>query len=354
MLRRTLLSLFTLAGILGLGLLIGMANPAAAQQYKTHAQDPRATQEAHVKPKLEQIVRSVVTVRSVIKSDARTALSLGLEREGSGVLLDESGLVLTIGYLVMEAAQVEVLDSFGKRHPAKMVAYDHDSGFGLVQTENPLDLPIARLGDSGGLAEGSPAMAVSLIGDKPLTPTRVVSKRSFAGYWEYLLDEAIYTSPPHMAYGGAALFDGRGRLIGIGSLFVNDAIESDQMVPGNMFVPIDVLKPILAQLKTVGRQTGPARPWLGLYPTDANGRVYITRLASDGPAEAAGMLPGDIVVGVEGRRVADMSDFYRKVWAAGEAGDAITLDVVRPSSGELTINQIKVSSSSRYDWLKLD
>ena len=300
-----------------------------------------------------EIFRAVVGVRTEVPADARTARVLGQERMGNGVVIDDDGLVLTIGYLILEAASAEIIGPGGAVIPAAIVAYDHETGFGLLRASRPVGVEPLRFGDSSALDEGTDVLAVSFAGPRPVTPQRVVSRRTFAGYWEYLLDDALFTTPAHPFHSGAALLDAQARLVGIGSLVVNNAIEGEAPVPGNMFVPIDALRPILADLVAHGRTMAPAHPWLGVYTNEAAGRVFITRLAAGGPGEKAGLEDGDIIVGVGGRRVGDMADFLRKVRAQGGAGTAIPLDVMHLDTSDLTIERIDVPSMDRHDWLKL-
>ncbi len=301
-----------------------------------------------------EVLRAVVGVRADIRADARTAGSLGTEREGSGVVIGADGLVLTIGYLILEAQAAEVLTADGEAVPATVVGYDHNTGFGLLRADRPLGIKPVALGDSAALAEGDMVLAVSHEGARPVTPARVVSRRPFAGYWEYLLENAIFTAPPHPGYGGAALIGPDGRLLGIGSLFVNDAVAPATPGPGNMFVPIDGLKPILADLLEHGRPSRPSHPWLGLYTEQNRGRVFIVRVAGGGPAEKAGLKAGDIIMGVGGKRVKDMADFFRKVWARGDAGTEIPIDVLPLGATDLVIARVVVPSLDRYRWLKLN
>ena len=297
---------------------------------------------------------SVIGVRTVVPDDARTARHLGTERTGTGVVIDGSGLVLTIGYLMLEAVEAELVVPGGSRVPARVVGYDHDTGFGLVRAGSDLGLEPAMLGESSDVAAGDRVLVVSFAEPRSVTPAFVVSRRVFAGYWEYLLEDAIFTSPPHGNYGGAALIGSDGALLGIGSLFVQDARAGEQQLPGNMFVPIDGLKPILDDLIREGRPSTPSHPWLGVYTNQAGGRVFITRLAREGPAETAGLRPGDIIIGVGGRRVSDLVDFLRKTWARGTAGTAIPLDILRPGAGDIRVERFVVPSRDRHDWLKLE
>lgn len=291
---------------------------------------------------------AVVGVRAEIHEKARTAEVLGREREGSGVVIGRDGLVLTIGYIILEAERAELVLPSGDTVPAEVVAYDYDSGFGLLKALAPLDIEPVGLGASAGLAEEDRVLIASFGGPAATSAAFVASRRDFAGYWEYLLPDAIFTVPPHRAFGGAALFGEDGRLLGIGSLAVGDAVEGAGL-PGNMFVPIDALKPILGELLETGRRGGPARPWLGLYTEELRGRLFVSRVAPEGPAAAAGLEEQDILLAVAGKPIASQADFYRKVWALGAAGVEVPLTVLRGTQ----VAEITVASGDRYDYLKL-
>ena len=301
----------------------------------------------------EEIFKAIVGIRAEIPLDARTARSLGTEREGSGVVIESPNLVLTIGYLILEASAVGVVAPDGQIVRCEIVAYDHATGFGLLRADRPLGVEPLRLGDSTDLAAGAPVLAVSAAGPQPITPTRVVDRRTFAGYWEYLLENAIFTAPPQPFFGGAALLGRDGRLLGIGSLMVNDAVVGAGEAPGNMFVPIDALKPILADLIARGRSASKPHPWLGVYTAESEGQIFVTRTATGGPGEAAGVEPGDIIIGVGGIPVRDMADFLRKVWSRGDAGTVVPLDIRRTDDDRDDVVRIEVHSADRYDWLKL-
>ncbi len=302
----------------------------------------------------DDAIRAVVGISALIPEDARTAEHLGVLRSGSGVVIDDDGLVLTIGYLIMEAERAAVTNADGNLVPAIPIAYDHGTGFGLLRATQPLGLKPVKLGNSADLAEGAPVIIVSKGGRVPVMAARVSSRREFAGYWEYLLDRAIFTVPPNPQYGGAALIDADGHLVGIGSLAVNDAVSDKTPVAGNMFVPIDVLKPILSDLIEKGRSSAPARPWLGVYPNENNGRVFVRRVAAGGPAQDAGIKSGDIIMGVGGKRVKGMADFYRKIWARGSAGAEIPVDMLPIGAASLDIRTVTVKSRDRLDWLKIN
>jgi len=301
----------------------------------------------------DEIVQSIVTVHAEIPANARTAQSLGMERLGNGIVIDDQGLILTIGYIILEASKVQVNDANSHAVPADIVAYDHNTGFGLIKAKRALGIEPVEIGISANLEVGGRALVISRGGPRSATPVKLVSRRDFAGYWEYLLEGALFTVPPHPHFGGAALLNGEGKLIGVGSLIVNDAFPADVPLPGNMFVPIDALKPILPELLANGRSNAPARPWLGIYPAERGGRVIVTRVAAGGPAQQAGIKAGDIVMGVKGRRVANVADFYRKLWAVGPAGSDVSVDVLSPETGNLEIQSVSVKSRDRYDWLKL-
>ena len=314
------------------------------------AADVRAAENATSR----DVIQAVVGMSAMIPEDARTAEHLGTIRSGSGIVIDDQGLVLTIGYLMLEASAAAVTDADGVLVRASLVAYDHNTGFGLLRARHPLGIKPVPLGSSADLVEGSPVIVISKGGPMPVMAARVASRREFAGYWEYLLEDAIFTVPPHRQYGGAALIDSNGRLVGVGSLAVNDAVQGPEPVLGNMFVPIDALKPILSELVEKGRTSKPRHPWLGVYTDENRGRVIITRTAAGGPADTAGIKPGDVIMGVGGKRVKSIADFYRKVWARGAAGVDVPLDLVPAGARALKIRTIKVRSRDRYDWLKLN
>lgn len=297
---------------------------------------------------IEKVLSAVVKVTAEVPADARTARSLGTRREGNGVVIDGDGLVLTIGYLILESMGATVTTADGRTVQAHFVAYDHDTGFGLLRAMAPLKVTPIALGDSSVVTKKTPVLVSGFGGPANAIGAFVVSRREFAGSWEYLLENAIYTSPPHPAFGGAALIDGKGRLVGIGSLILRDASGDDKALPGNMFVPINALKPILGELLAKGRAAA-SPPWLGLYAREHQGKLIAVRVPNGGPAHRAGVRPGDVVLGVGDKPVTGLADFYRKLRAKGKAGVTVPLTVMRDGGpGTMTIK-----SMDRYDWLKL-
>ena len=310
----------------------------------------RADAAESVAESAQDVLSAVVRLSAAIPPDARTAETLGTTRHGNGVVIDGDGLVLTIGYLILEAMSVIVEGADHKPILANVVAYDHETGFGLVRAVQSLPLKPLRLGRSSDLKAGDPVLAVSSSGIQGTRPVSVASRREFTGYWEYLLESAIFTTPPHPNWSGAALIGRDGRLLGIGSLLVPDATADDPPGPGNMFVPIDLLKPILADLLADGRAQRHAKPWLGMITVENLGQLAVARVAPDGPAYKAGVQAGDIVVRVAGKNVATLSDLFRTIWDLGHAGTNVPLTVMREGS----LRDIVVVSGDRYDYLRLE
>lgn len=291
------------------------------------APPPSAAQPA---PEVAAAIRqSVVKVRAFVAGEARTARTLGTEREGTGIVIDSDGLIVTIGYVVLEAMGAEITDHRGRAMRAEIVGYDADTGFGLLRATEALDVRPAPIGRAARLAEGE-RVSVVAAGEDGAQPAIVVQRREFAGYWEYLLDEAVFVSPPHPRWAGAGLFTADGRLAAIGSLLVGQ-VAPGVPVPGNMMIPIDLLRPILGDLLALGRIARPPRPWLGVNVQEAPTGVVIARVQSETPAERAGLAVGDVVVGVGGEPVRNVADFYRKIWSKGDAGVVVGLDLVAPA-----------------------
>jgi S1-C subfamily serine protease len=321
-----------LRALVACGILFAAATAAAAQRIS-----------------LDETLAAVVKVKTFINPDGRTVQSLGREREGAGVVIDASGLIVTIGYLMVEAHAVEVTTQDGKTLPADVVGYDHESGFGLLRTLAPLHIKPMPLGHSADLKVDDPVLVAGHGGPAGVTAARVVAKREFAGSWEYLLDEAIFTSPPNPAWSGAALVTRDGKLAGVGSLIVGDAKGDRTPSPGNMFVPVDRLAPVMADLIADGRIAGPGRPWLGVAAEEMLGHLVVTRVTPDSPAARAGLKRGDVIEGVAGTTTDGLATLYRKMWALGAAGVTVPLDIRR--DGET--RRLDVRSIDRLDHLKL-
>lgn len=290
---------------------------------------------------------AVVMVKTKAIANARSNATLGAERAGSGVMIP-GGLVLTIGYLILEADSVDVTSSKGRTVPATVAAYDHATGFGLLRPIVPLDVKPIPLGVSRGVGELDRMMIAAGGGEDSVSVATVVSRRLFTGYWEYLLDSAIFTSPPRVDHSGAALINREGELVGIGSLFVMDAMTPGERLPGNMFVPIDLLKPILDEMVATGRQKAGIRPWLGLNSLEEDGRIKVLRVTEGGPAAQAGIGPGDIILSMGGEKVERLADFYRRLWSTGAPGVEVSLRVLHGTE----IRDVKVRSIDRLEFIR--
>jgi S1-C subfamily serine protease len=296
---------------------------------------------------LAQVLDAVVLLRSEIPEDAFTGGILGTERVGYGAVIRADGLVLTIGYLITEAETIWLTSNAGTVVAGHALAYDQATGFGLVQPLGDLKAPMLERGSSADLVAGEEVYVIGHGGRAHALKAKVIAKREFAGYWEYMIDDALFTAPAHPQWGGAALVNARGRLVGIGSLLLQEAVgeESEQ---GNMFVPIDLLEPILSDLLAHGRSAHPGRPWLGMYTQYADERLIVAGLAPGGPAERAGVQTGDLVLGVAGERTTSLADFLRKIWRLGDAGVEVPLMLARQGD----VLRLSVRSADRGDFLK--
>ena len=290
-------------------------------------------------------VLSVVKVNSRAVRDARSAATLGANREGTGIVIDANGLVLTIGYLITEAERVELSTADGHVFPATVVGYDSGTGMGLLKALTPLPVKPIDFGESSKIAERD---LVLIVGFDGVAPAYVVSKRPFVGYWEYLLDEAIYTAPATVNWQGAALISGEGQLLGIGSLAVGDALGTSANIPGNVFVPIDAVKPVLGDIIANGRLTSKPRPWLGVNTQEVQGHLIVTRVSPESPADEAGLRQGDIILGVGDAQIGSQADFYSKLWAAGPAGVEIPLRVLKGTE----VQRFLVKSRARETYFR--
>lgn len=295
---------------------------------------------------LDSAINSVVKVRTSIPAAAFTADVLGTERIGSGVLINNSGLILTVGYLVTEAETVWLTTNLNQSIPGHVVAYDQSSGLGLVQALGSLDIDASELDSSDLVTVNDDIFFISYGGIEHSLCSKISRIDEFAGYWEYLLEAAIYTSPPHPQWGGAAVFNKKGHIIGIGSLFLQEIFEG-QNLQGNLAIPTSILKSIMGDMLEFGRSSAPARPWLGMYAVESEKTLTVNSLARYGPAEVAGVLPGDKVVGVGEESVSTLANFFRSVWALGAAGVSVPININR-NGNQL---QLVINSIDRNDFL---
>jgi S1-C subfamily serine protease len=277
---------------------------------------------------LDRALASVVVLHARVPADAFTAQALGVERLGAGIVIGADGLVLTIGYLITEAEEVTLVAGDGRRISAHVLGYDAVTGLGLVHALDPLDLPALPLGDSRPLGRDAPVILAGGGGRAHAVACRLVARAPFAGYWEYLLDDALFTAPGHPHWSGAALIGPSGAVIGVGSLQMNQDAPTGRPQTINMCVPIELLPPILADLSR-GRPSGPPRPWLGVFAHETGGRVGVMDVASGGPAARAEVRAGDVILAVAGKPVTSLAELYQRLWALGPAGVTAPLRLER-------------------------
>jgi serine protease Do len=278
---------------------------------------------------LQRASDSVLGVETRTVKGARSADTLGERRSGSGIVVGSDGLVLTIGYLLLEADTIDIVLDNRQRVPARTVAYDVATGFGLAQSLVPLPVQPAPLGTAREVQPDEPLLVASGGNEGAVSLAKLLSRRDFSGYWEYHIEGALFTAPARRDHSGAGLFNDRGELVGVGSLFVTDAAGAGQRSFGNMFVPIDLLKPILAELRQQGRSKASVRAWLGLNCTESAGKIRIMRVSPDSPAETAGLRVGDEIVGIDDVEVHDLATLYKTLWTRGEPERDVRLVVSR-------------------------
>lgn len=314
-------------------------------------EDWRVPTEAQPQPQdyafdLDWALSSVVGLYARVPADAYTAAILSTERTGNGVLIREDGLVLTINYLITEAEEVTLTTGEGREVQGHVLGFDQASGLGLVQALEPLAIPALRLADAPAPV-GERVVIGGVGGRQRSVAGRIVARQEFAGYWEYLLDDAIFTAPAHPAWSGAALIGPSGKLLGIGSLHLQHQTANGRIMPLNMMVPIELLPPILDSLASGGHDL-PARPWLGLLSQEVEGRVVVVGTSNDAPARRAGLKEGDIVLAVGDVEISSLAEFYRAVWALGPAGVDVPLTLNR----EGDVFDVRVTSRDRRKFLK--
>jgi S1-C subfamily serine protease len=309
---------------------LGLATALASINFASATEAPSA---ADVEAKGRALARAhaaVVGIQATAVDDARSLETLGRQRHGTGVVIGADGLVLTIGYLIVEADHVDLIFEGDRKLPARVVAYDQASGFGLLQPLTPVKIDPVRLGTSSKVSDDEVLMVASGGESGGLSLARMVSRRAFSGYWEYHIEGALFTSPPRTDHSGAGLFNADGELMGIGSLVVSDALGPGRpRLPGNMFVPVDLLKPILSEMRERGASHHSSRAWLGLNSVEQDGSVRVVRTSRDSPAELAGLQPGDRIVSIDGTLVTGLEALYKALWRSDNPQREVVLEIQR-------------------------
>jgi S1-C subfamily serine protease len=328
-----------------LGVLACSASLLAAT---AHAANPTSTQQASIDT-FTRAMQAVVGLQVTAAEGARSVETLGRQRSGSGVVIGPDGLILTIGYLMLEADAIQVVTHDNRVIPARAVGYDLATGFGLVRPLLPLrGIEPVALGSAREAPTKSPLIAATGGEDGGMGLTQLLSRRAFSGYWEYHIEGALFTSPPLRNHSGAPLFNQRGELLGIGSLYVGDALGDSGGIPGNMFVPVDLLKPILGEMQQTGSTRVSHRPWLGLTSTEQGGRVQIVRVNRESPAQAAGLGAGDVVLAIDGEKVSTLEAFYKKLWARNDPEGEVVLTILHGTE----IRHVKVNAVDRMKTMR--
>ena len=294
---------------------------------------------------IRKIYQSIVKIDSIVPPDARTAKALGTIRGGNGVVIDDKH-ILTIGYIVVEAETITITLPNGGVVPAELIGYDHTTGFGILKTILPSKLSSLKIGDSDNLNKEETLYVLPYLTEGAPSAVKMVSRRSFTGWWEYFLDKPIYTHPMNSSFAGSALINEFGEILGIGSLYVSDAAAKGIPSPGNLFVPINDLKPILDDLILNGKRTSDVKPYMGLTSNDDTGKVMITRVNDEGPAAKAGFMENDIILKVNKINIPDTENFYKTVWSQGGPGTLLDFEIERNNQ----IISLKLTTMDRNDF----
>jgi S1-C subfamily serine protease len=271
---------------------------------------------------------ALLTVSSQVPERALTAPLLGTERSGHAIRIRADGLALTVGYLVNEAEQIWMTSAEGQAAPAYLVAQDHDSGLALLKPTLPIGSVHLEPGRADRLPVGEPLTVLRSGGEARFECT-LTARHEFAGRWEYLIDDALFTAPACDDWSGAALVDRENRLCGIGSLLLEIPGDDLETTRGNMFVPLDLVSPYLDELCRYGQRRRPARPWLGSLIQEHEDQLIVVGTYPDCPASRAGIEPGDVVVSVDGTPARGLANLLRSVWSLGSAGVEVPLTIAR-------------------------
>lgn len=297
----------------------------------------------------EPFLEALVSIRAHIPEDAMSAGLLGTERSGHGIRVREDGLIITIGYVINEAEEIWIGSYDGRAVPGFVVGNDFRTGLALIRPMMPLPGRHLPIGSSQALEVGDAVrVAGSQRADPQVVDAQIVAKQEFAGRWEYVLDEALFTAPPHESWSGAALMDLEGRLCGVGSLVIQGFETDDSLSTVNMFVPIDVLTPFIDEISVRGRRTEPPRPWLGMLVHDDSDTLVVVGIYRDCPADKAGLRPGDVVLRVDGKPVHNLAHMFRTVWSLGNAGVDVPLRVLRDTQ----VQETTIKSAPRGEFLR--
>jgi len=265
-----------------------------------------------------------MALHALVPETAMTSELLGTERNSHAVQISQDGLLLTVGYSVMEASEIWLTNRKGQTTEAILLAQDYDSGLALLRPLSPIGLLTLETATTDKLHEGQ-ELSVLASNEKELIPVDLFAVEEFAGRWEYVLDRGLFTFPLYERWSGAALLDSAGKLVGLGSLALGMRNPEGEVEPGNLFIPVELVMPHIEHLRDHGQKPGTLRPWLGTLVEEHDSELYVVGLYHGAPAARAGIKPGEIILSVARQPVTSMAGFFRSIWHYGPAGTAIPL-----------------------------
>jgi S1-C subfamily serine protease len=292
---------------------------------------------------VKHLLSSVVHIHTEVPSAHPSTRILGDERMGTGTVVDPSGLILTVNYVVMGGETIQVTLARGRALRAEIVAQDFEVGLALLRVKRQ-GLPAAPVTASESLTRGDPVFALGSTGprERRVAGGLVTYLGEFEAYWEYLLDRGIVSSAANPGFGGGPLFTLSGKMVGVVSLNLNEIARS------SLAIPVECYLRNQEEFVRFGRVVSrPQRAWLGVFAHVLEEGVVVAGLVPNGPGARSGIQEGDLIVSLDAREVPTRKDLYLSLWRHAP-GEKMTLEVMRDNQ----VRRLSVTAGDRADFYK--